>query len=86
MFIVNLNAVFRCFCIVTLEFYLFNHWFLFRRRGFLVVDFDEPSKPKKVIYSSKWEPGALEWSPHVSNEDLFAMIVRGSCCYNVIFF
>ncbi|XP_057291888.1 GATOR complex protein WDR59-like isoform X2 [Hydractinia symbiolongicarpus] len=46
------------------------------RRGFLVVNFDNPTKPKKIICNNKWEPGALEWNPHQSSEDLFASVVN----------
>ena len=42
----------------------------------MVVDFDNPNKPRKHIFNFKWEPGSLEWNPHHAKDDLFASVVR----------
>ena len=55
----------------------FNFSLHFSKRGFMVIDFDYPNKPKKYLCNFKWEPGSLEWNPHHANDDLFASVVSG---------
>lgn len=41
----------------------------------MVVDFDNPSKRRKINCNIKWEPSSLEWNPHQLREKRFATVV-----------
>lgn len=46
------------------------------KRGFMVVDFDNPEKERKYSCNFKWEPGTLEWNPHHAQDYLYASVMN----------